>query len=362
MKTAFLSVIAFAGLESLGLCQQAANSPSTPSASSPVPAPSAASYNPTGYFPGVNLSVAEFGKGSVLNQNYTYPTDAEFEYFQKKGFKIIRMPFKWERIQPQPLGELSAPDLAQIDRCVTKASSLGLVVLLDIHNYAGRQVNGVNMLVGINPELGDKEFNDVWVKLANHYKDNPLVWFGLMNEPHKQTAVMNAETMQTAVNAIRATGAKNRILVPGTSWTGGHSWIKSGNGAALANFKDPGDNFAFEIHQYLDKDSSGTHTEAVPGKGATSLVAFTEWAKQNHFKAFLGEFGWDGNPANLQANTEGDALLSYMDQNRDVWIGYTYWAAGPWWNKYMYSVEPDGLKQGTPVDKNQLQVLQKHQQ
>jgi endoglucanase len=166
--------------------------------------------------------------------------------------------------------------------------------------------------------------------------------------------------MQSAVNAIRATGAKNRILVPGTSWTGAHSWIKSGNGAAYADFKDPGDNFAFEVHQYLDKDNSGTHKEAVPGKGATSLVAFTGWARDHHFKAFLGEFGWDNNTANTQASTEGDALLNYMDQNKDVWIGYTYWAAGPWWNNYMYSIEPTGLKEGAPVDRPQMSVLERH--
>ena len=29
---------------------------------------------------------------------------------------------------------------------------------------------------------------------------------------------------QAAINAIRATGAKQMILAPGGGWTGGHSW------------------------------------------------------------------------------------------------------------------------------------------
>lgn len=29
---------------------------------------------------------------------------------------------------------------------------------------------------------------------------------------------------QAAINAIRATGAKQLILAPGGGWTGGHSW------------------------------------------------------------------------------------------------------------------------------------------
>ncbi len=355
MKTLFFSILVLTGSVSLLPAQTNNTSPAPPP-------PPVASYNPEGFFPGVNLSVAEFGKGNVLNKDYTYPTDAELSYFQGKGFKIVRIPFKWERLQPQVLGELDPENLKELDHCVSTASAIGLTVLLDVHNYAGRSVDSKNALVGMDPQLTNDAFNDLWVKLANHYKDNPLVWFGLMNEPHKQTAQMNAETMQGAVNAIRATGAKNRILVPGTSWTGAHSWITSGNGAALANFKDPANNFAFEAHQYLDKDSSGTHTQAVPGIGASSLVDFTTWAKEHHFQAFLGEFGWDGNPANPQANIEGDAILSYMDQNKDVWIGYTYWAAGPWWNKYMYSVEPAGLKEGAPVDKNQMSVLSKHLQ
>lgn len=322
-----------------------------------IPAPN---YNPDGYFPGVNLSVAEFGKGNLYGKNYVYPVEEEFAYFQSKGFKIVRIPFKWERVQPQMLGNLDSFNLKELDRCVSQANQHGLIVLLDPHNYGGRNVNGKNALIGIDPQLTTADFNDLWVKLATHYQDNPLVWFGLMNEPHKQTAQLTAQIMQSAVSAIRAVGAKNRILVPGTSWTGAHSWITSGNGAAYENFKDPGNNFVFEIHQYLDKDSSGTHTEVVPGIGAKCLVAFTNWAREHHFKAFLGECGWDGNPANPQANIEGDAILSVLDQNRDVYIGYTYWAAGPWWHDYMYSVEPTGLKEGTPVDKNQLAVLTKH--
>jgi len=325
-------------------------------------APSPASYNPTGYFPGVNLSVAEFGKGSKLGTNFVYPNEQEFAYFQGKGFKIVRIPFKWERIQPHLLGDLDPQNLKELDRCVSQANRHGLVVLLDVHNYGGRGVNGKNLMIGIDPELTSEQFNDLWVKLATHFKDSPLVWFGLMNEPHKQNAQQTAAIMQSALNAIRGAGVKNRILVPGTAWSGAHSWVKSGNGAAYENFKDPENNFAFEAHQYLDKDNSGTHPQAVIGAGASRLVEFTGWAKQHNFKAFLGEFGWDGNPSDAQAAIEGDALLSYMDQDKDVWIGYTYWAAGPWWKNYMYSVEPTGLKEGAPVDRNQISILTKHLQ
>ena len=313
------------------------------------------------YFPGVNLSGGEFGSGPILEHDFTYPVANEFTYFHGKGMKIIRLPFKWERLQPQLSGELDPTNLKEIDRCIATASQLGLLVLLDVHNYSQRTVDGKVALLGVDPRLTNEQFNDFWMRLARRYQSNPLVWFGLMNEPHEQTARENAATMQSVVTAIRGTGAKNKILVPGTSWTGAHSWIESGNAAALENFDDTANNFAFEVHQYLDQDSSGTHPEVVTGIGKTVLVAFTEWARAHHFKAFLGETGWDDKPANTQANIEGDALLGYMDQNRDVWLGYTIWSAGPWWGPYMFSVEPTGLGQSTPVDKNQMQILLKHQ-
>ncbi len=331
--------------------------------SSPLSSSADRTYRPEGYFPGINLAGAEFGKGpGVLGKDYLYPTEAECSYFQSKGFKIVRIPFKWERLQPLLLGDLDPENLLELDRCVRQANAHGLVVLLDVHNYGMRLVGDKNFLLGVSPELTGAHFNDFWVKLATHYKDNPQVWLGLMNEPYKQTAAQTAEIMQAAVKALRTAGIKNKILVPGTSWTGAHSWVRKGNAAAYENFVDPGDNFAFEVHQYLDKNFGGPDPHVVAGAGATRLVVFTEWARQHHFKAFLGEFSWDRDPANEQAPIEGEALLGYMDANKDVWIGYTFWAAGPLWNKYTFSIEPTGLREGKPVDSSQMAIVRKHLQ
>src|SRR5205807_5705153 len=52
-----------------------------------------------------------------------------------------------------------------------------------------------------------------------------------------------------------------------------------------AGFSDS--NFAFEVHQYLDYDSSGTHSTCVTGLGATVLNEFTSWARTNGVNGFL---------------------------------------------------------------------------
>ena len=52
---------------------------------------------------------------------------------------------------------------------------------------------------------------------------------------------------------------------------------------------------------------------------------------------FIGEFA-GGNNSQCQAAIKG--MLDYMAQNTDVWQGALWWAAGPWWADYMYSIEP----------------------
>jgi len=56
---------------------------------------------------GVNLACGEFGSTpGVYNTDYTYPRVAELDYYKSKGLTLIRMPFKWERVQHDVAGSL----------------------------------------------------------------------------------------------------------------------------------------------------------------------------------------------------------------------------------------------------------------
>lgn len=82
------------------------------------------------------------------------------------------------------------------------------------------------------------------------------------------------------------------------------------------------------MHQYLDSDSSGTSPTCVSSTiGVERLTAATNWLKQNGLKGFLGEIGAGSNSACIAA-VKG--AMCYMQQS-GVWIGTTWWAAGPWW-------------------------------
>ncbi|KAG2017976.1 endoglucanase [Coprinopsis cinerea AmutBmut pab1-1] len=160
-----------------------------------------------------------------------------------------------------------------------------------------------------------------------------------MNEPHTMDARVVFDLNQAAVNAIREAGATRQlILVEGTSWTGAWTWTTtSGNGNVFQNIRDPNNNVAIQMHQYLDSDGSGTSPTCVSSSiGRERLAAATAWLKQHNLKGFLGELGAGSNPTCIEA-IKG-ALCSL--QESDVWIGWAWWAAGPWWGNYFQSIEP----------------------
>jgi len=303
-------------------------------------------------FTGTNLSGGEFcnpqpGKPPVYGKNFIFPSAAEFSYFASKGMNVFRIPFRWETLQPALKQPLVPAEVAHLKDVVRDGTSKGLTILLDPHNYA-RYYGGV---IG-GPKVSDEAFADFWRRLATEFKGNPRVWFGLMNEPHDLPTPDWFAAAQAAITAIRGAGAKNLILVPGNGWDGAHSWVQAGNDLLL-KLHDPDNHFIFEAHQYLDTNNSGTRPGVVSATiGSERLRAFTEWLRRNHRRAFLGEFGAG---AGATAKAAVNDMLTYMENSRDVWAGFTWWSAGPWWGNYMFSIEPD-----KGVDKPQMAWLIPH--
>ncbi len=300
-----------------------------------VTAPAAAQSTPGVQLLGVNLSGAEYGnpvKG-VMNYDYVYPTTAEIDYFASLGLNVIRIPISWQRLQPTQDGPLSKTQLAQLDSLVAYAATKGVTVDIDLHNYGA----GYGADVGTT-RTPDSSFANFWSRMAEHYKKAPNVMFGLMNEPNSIAPATWAVAAQGAVNAIRATGASQEILVSGSDWDTASSWVSSGNAATVGKITDPLNNMLFEVHQYFNPGSTGTSTAVVsPDIGPESLASITRWAEENGRKLFLGEFGAGSDPASLTALSN---TLNYLNANADVWQGGTYWAGGPWMGNYRFSADP----------------------
>jgi endoglucanase len=307
-------------------------------------APPSAAASTRAPLAGINLAGGEFNsarKPGVYGKDYIYPTARTAAPFIEGGMQIVRMPVLWERIQPKPGEPLNSTEMTRVDRALAQLGGFQVIVL-DVHNYGKLRGERLDRL----PD-GGAQLAGLWAQLADRYRRDPRIAFGLMNEPNGIPARQWRAIVDQSVRAIRATGARNLILVPGTNWSGAHSWTRGGadsNAAAFVDFRDPGGNFAFEMHQYLDRDNSGTNSECVdPESAARRIEPATEWLRRNRRRGFLGEFGAPASEACLAALR---SLLGSVQRAPDVWFGWAYWAGGDWWGKYPMNVQPsrDGPK------------------
>lgn len=307
------------------------------------------------FLAGVNLAGGEFQTATlpgVHGTDYIYPTLQDATPFLGRSFNAFRIPFRWERLQRDLFAPLHQADAARLDAIVRAVTRRGGFIILDMHNYAryGGHVVGTS-------ELDQAAFADAWRRLAERYGDNARVVFGLMNEPMRMPTEQWLDAANAALQAIRATGADNLVLVPGNGWSGAHSWFSNGYGSpnaeVMGGIEDPLDNVAIEVHQYLDDDFSGRSTSCPEvDAGAAALSSFTAWLEETGNRGFLGEFAGGSSPACLEALNK---MLSVINRNADLWIGWTAWAGGPWWGDYPFNLTP---RQGTrPV---QLRLLEAH--
>ncbi len=300
---------------------------------------------------GVNLSGAEYGaRGGKLGTDYIYPSTKTIGYFASQGMNAIRLPFRWERIQPALNGPLDKGELKHLHQAVRDIRKSGMTAILDPHNFAQYDKKSIG-----TGDVSPEAFADLWARLAAEFSGDEGVVFGLMNEPFDMTAPDWLTAANMAIAAIRKKGATNLVLVPGTLWSGAHSWTKplkgGSNGKVMAGVRDPGNNFAFELHQYQDADYSGTKGECSRAADARQAIAdVSTWLRKHKARGFLGEFGGTKDEGCL-AGLKG--MVEQVSADSDVWIGWAYWAAGEWWPEAeALNIQPRG--KGTPP---QLQAL-----
>jgi endoglucanase len=247
-------------------------------------------------------------------------------------------------------------------------------VILDPHNYAryypdpNNSQSSTQGLIG-SASVPDSAFADLWSRLAADYSGNSHVIFGLMNEPNTMPTEQWVGAANAAIAAIRSAGASNLMLVPGNGWTGAWTWSDNSygtpNATAMLSIVDPGHNFAFEVHQYLDANGSGSSSQIYnndPMIGAERLTDFTQWLEAHNLKGFLGEFAVANSTIGTGASQIGaqtiDNMINYMQANSSAWLGYTWWSAGPWWGNYQFTLEPTNLGAPNQADQPAMGVLQ----
>jgi endoglucanase len=320
---------------------------------------------------GVNLSGGEFGQQHLpgtFGTDYTYPTCEEVEYFIHKGMNTFRLPVRWERLQRSLKGPLDGGEIGRIRHFVDAATARGARVILEPHNFAGYGWTGDAASQPESHVIGGSgvpvdALADFWGKVAKEVKrfDHPeRVVFGLMNEPERIRTTTWFDAAERALLAIRAEGASNLVLVPGVRWTGAHDWSQtprdpgnfdpgessaSGASAMLHRLRLAKRHFepiAFEVHEYVDSDFSGTRDGDCSNKSTGHFEDFRHWLIDNGARGFVGEFAVPRNCAYVASE-----FAAYFEKHAEQFEGWTYWGGGPWWPKsYFLSIDPGNLAHG----------------
>lgn len=209
---------------------------------------------------------------------YHYDRRATFDYLAARGVGHVRIPFRWERLQPQ-LGEaLDDDEVKRLRGVIGRARDSGLEVVLDMHNYGAYYL--FNGSEGVRKAIGSRrvsigDFADVWRRAARAFGDvEGVVGYALMAEPYGlpekkglSPARVWEKASQRALAAIRATGDDTLLSVPGYAWSALSRWHEVHPDGWI---DDPADNFVYEAHHYWDRDHSGSYRRGYDAEVAWS--------------------------------------------------------------------------------------------
>lgn len=278
---------------------------------------------------GINLSGAEARGTDVLR-----PTIEDLRYaIEGQGFRLIRYPFKSDRMTPDRIRELR--------RFTDYAGQKGVPVILDNHSYTWLPV---------------AEQLRWWADFARHFPDDGSVLLDLNNEPKNIEWERWGIEAKQLIAGLRAEGLRHPILLEWPGWSGISRFDKKEPAnemcasAACALDRAPGeldpiDRTFLNGHSYFDADGSGTDGSCVNKKG----IARTE-SGFNVFAANLRKRGWKGyitesafgshNGIPQTCLAVGADAISDVHANRDTLLGITWWGGGRLWpERYHFKID-----------------------
>ena len=218
--------------------------------------------------------------------------------------------------------------LSLLDQVIQQANSAGLYVVLDLHDDAksGSPYGG-------NAQMPKKQDLVFWQTIAAHYHSNPMLLFDLFNEPQVKGwstwlngggSIDGAPIVgfQTMVNAVRATGAQQIIIVEaGQAGDGGpqdKGWMTVGN----ETINDP--NIMYSLHEYQDVTLSAQQQDAKWGPILNHYpIYYGEWAVLPNGAGKSGADHCKG-ISHDQADAITNTFLNYMTSRNANWDAWQF--------------------------------------
>ena len=217
-----------------------------------------------------------------------------------------------------------------VDKYV-KAYARGIprtVIMLECHDHSGGFYTEDS-----NPSLQD--LRNFWRKIATRYKNNPYVWFNIMNEPGGKNKVEKYwyDMHKLLIQDIRKAGANNIIVVDGYNFGS-----EDGNGTTKANFiKDSTSAFLTYGQQLLKTDPRrrvvfSLHTYVNWNWNIDKLDNFVDRVQKKGLALIIGEYA--ATTGNSQADLDvTEAARISLAVAKKHGIGRLVWHYWGWdWN------------------------------
>lgn len=238
-----------------------------------------------------------------------YITRKDIEFIASTGANTIRLPFHYKLFTDEDYMGLYAQQdgFERVDSVVTWCRDNNLYLILDMHDAPGGQTgDNIDDSYGY-PWLFESErcqslFCDIWRKIADKYKNEPVILgYELINEPiahyftNKEELNARLEPLhKRAVEAIREVDKNHIILIGGAQWNSDFTPFTD------ANYDDK---LMFTCHRY-----GGDATKE-------AITHFIEFRDSVNRPMYMGEIGHNSN----------EWHRSFCDVMEDNNIGYTFW-------------------------------------
>lgn len=166
-----------------------------------------------------------------------YVTREDIRYIQKLGMNTLRVPFHYKLFTDEDyMGLYSNQDgFQRIDSLVSWCRESAIYLILDMHDAPGGQTgDNIDDSYGypwlMTREPSQQKFVEIWKKIADHYKNEPIILgYDLLNEPiatffsKEERVKLNAALepiYKKAVAAIREVDKNHIVLLGGAQWNG----------------------------------------------------------------------------------------------------------------------------------------------
>lgn len=281
----------------------------------------------------------------------SFITDDDFAKIEALGFNCVRIPF-WYRNFMNSSGNWFTvrhddnDGFKRLDKIIEQCAAHGLYVILDMHGCPGGQSMNQSTGVAGKNELYNNEKNlsimeNLWVAIAERYKDNPVVAaYDIMNEPMNNGGYTGTRAWQAGSgDAIRLTNNVYDRMIKAIRKTGDTHVITVEGIWSIYNLPDPEtmgwDNMMYQLHLYDVTKSN------IDGR----LKEMTELASEKYKTAILvGEYN------NKEGQRYASGQYDEIGLNRVKW---TYKAVNAWydgWGLYNKNINRVDIKTADESD------------